>query len=100
MHRINIRANWHQICMKTCHTHDITVSFTFEKVLSVVCFSQGRSEYHLPLAELFKWGTNHTPTLYDTVSSNPDISKIASDDAVVHYNGLRARHIINLRFSE
>ncbi len=45
----------------------------------------------LPFAELLKRGSDDTPALHHTVSAHPDISQVASDDAVIHDNSLEDR---------
>lgn len=46
-------------------------------------------EHPLPFAELLERRTNDAPALHDTVSAHPDISQVASDDAVIHDDSLR-----------
>jgi len=44
-----------------------------------------------PFAEFLKRRSDHTSAFNDTVAPNSDISKISSDDTVIHHDGLKKK---------
>jgi len=52
-----------------------------------------------PFAEFLKRRSDHTSAFNDTVAPNSDISKISSDDTVIHHDGLKKNcqfHKVNM----